>query len=74
MDFDKDQDQRWDCGFVGGLGLEYRFCNRWGAQIETRYYHSTTSFRKEEPHFQKLKQQTSSKGFRILATGEGSTA
>lgn len=51
MDFDKDQDQRWDCGFVGGLGLEYRFCNRWGAQVEARYYHSTTSFRKEMPHF-----------------------
>jgi opacity protein-like surface antigen len=50
MDFDKYQDQRWDCGFVGGLGLEYRFCNRWGAQVEARYYYSTTSFRKEMPH------------------------
>ena len=51
VDFDKDQDQRWDCGFVGGLGLEYRFARKWGAQVEARYYYSTTSFRKEQPHF-----------------------
>ena len=51
VEFDKDRDQRWDCGFVGGLGLEYRFAKRWGAQVEARYYYSTTSFRKEQPHF-----------------------
>jgi len=50
-DFDKDQDQRWDCGLVGGLGLEYRFSRKWGVQVEARYYYSTTSFRKEQPHF-----------------------
>ena len=51
VEFDKDRDQRWDCGFVGGLGLEYRFAKRWGAQVEARYYYSTTSFCKEQPHF-----------------------
>ena len=49
--FEKDLDQRWDCGFVGGLGMEYRISKRWGAQVEARYYYSTTSFRKEMPHF-----------------------
>ena len=47
LDFDNDRDQRWDCGFVGGLGLEYHFARHWGAQVEARYYYSTTSFRKE---------------------------
>ena len=51
VDFVDDSDQRWDCGFVGGLGLEYRFAKRWGAQVEARYYYSTTSFCKEQPHF-----------------------
>ena len=49
--FEDTQDQRWDCGFVGGLGLEYRIGNKWGAQVESRYYYSTASFRKEQPHF-----------------------
>lgn len=51
VDFDKDRDQRWDCGLVGGLGLEYRISQKWGVQVEARYYYSTTSFRKEQPHF-----------------------
>ena len=51
QEFNKDQDQRWDCGFAGGLGLEYRISKKWGAQVEARYYYSTTSFRKEQPHF-----------------------
>lgn len=51
VEFNKDQDQRWDCGLVGGLGMEYRFCARWAAQVEARYYYSTTSIRKEQPHF-----------------------
>ena len=50
VDFDNDRDQRWDCGLVGGLGLEYHFARHWGAQVEARYYYSTTSFRKEQPH------------------------
>ena len=51
VDFEKTQDQRWDCGFVGGMGLEYRISKKLGAQVEARYYYSTTSFRKEQPHF-----------------------
>lgn len=51
VEFDNDRDQRWDCGFVGGIGMEYRFAKKWGAQVEALYYYSTTSFRKEEPHF-----------------------
>ena len=47
VEFDSDRDQRWDCGLVAGLGLEYRFTNRWAAQVEARYYHSTTSVQKQ---------------------------
>jgi opacity protein-like surface antigen len=47
VEFDDDRDQRWDCGLVAGVGLEYRFANRWAAQVEARYYHSTTSAQKQ---------------------------
>ena len=47
VDFNSDRDQRWDCGFVGGVGMEYRFAPKWGAQVEMRYYYSTTSVEKE---------------------------
>ena len=47
VDFNSDRDQRWDCGFVGGLGVEYRFARHWGAQVEARYYYSTTSVQKQ---------------------------
>jgi hypothetical protein len=47
VEFNKDQDQRWDCGLVGGLGMEYRFCARWAAQVEARCYYSTTSIQKD---------------------------
>ena len=46
LDFDDDRDQRWDCGFVGGLGVEYRFARRWSGQLEGRCYYSTTSTQK----------------------------
>ena len=62
VDFDNDRDQRWDCGFVGGLGLEYHFARHWGAQVEARYYYSTTSFRKEQPHDCKQEYCTTFKG------------
>lgn len=45
--FDSDRDQRWDCGFVGGIGAEYRFASHWAAQVEARYYYSTTSVQKQ---------------------------
>ena len=47
VDFNSDRDQRWDCGFVGGLGVEYRFARHWGAQVEARYYYSTTCVQKQ---------------------------
>ena len=47
VEFNSDRDQRWDCGFVGGLGLEYRITPHWAAQVELRYYYSTTSTTKQ---------------------------
>ncbi len=41
--FNDSRDQRWDFGYVGGLGIEYRFANCWAAQLEARYYYSVTS-------------------------------
>ena len=46
-DFNKDRDQRLDCGLAGGVGVEYRFAPHWAAQIETRLYYSTTSAQKD---------------------------
>jgi opacity protein-like surface antigen len=45
--FNSERDQRFDFGFVGGIGVEYRFCQRWAAQVELRYYHSTVSTQKD---------------------------
>ena len=50
IDFNSERDQRWDAGFVGGMGVEYRFANRWAAQLELRYYYSTVSTQKKMPH------------------------
>ena len=47
IEFNDERDQRFDFGFVGGIGLEYRFCQRWAAQVELRYYHSTVSTQKD---------------------------
>ena len=47
VDFNSDRDQRLDCGLVGGVGVEYRFASQWGAQVEARYYYSTTSTQKQ---------------------------
>ena len=47
VEFDSDRDQRWDCGLVGGVGLEYRFAKHWAAQVEARHYYSTTSAQKQ---------------------------
>ena len=47
VEFDNDRDQRWDCGLVGGVGLEYHFAKHWSAQAEARYYHSATSVQKQ---------------------------
>ena len=45
--FNSERDQRFDFGFVGGIGVEYRFCQRWAAQVEMRYYYSTVSTQKD---------------------------
>ena len=45
--FNSERDQRFDFGFVSGIGLEYRFCQRWAAQVEMRYYYSTVSTQKD---------------------------
>lgn len=42
-----DRDQRLDFGFLGGLGLEYRFAHHWAAQVELRYYYSCVSTQKD---------------------------
>lgn len=47
VEFDSDRDQRWDCGLLGGIGLEYRITPQWAAQAEVRYYYSTTSTTKQ---------------------------
>ena len=47
VDFNSKRDQRWDCGFVGGVGLEYHFVEHWRVQAEARYYYSTTSVQKD---------------------------
>ena len=43
VEFYDGRDRRWDFGFVGGAGLEYRFASHWAAQVELRYYYSTVS-------------------------------
>ncbi len=42
-DFDSDRDCRWEFGYVGGAGVEYRFTHKWAAQMELRYYYGVTS-------------------------------
>lgn len=50
-DFVEERDQRFDCGFVGGVGLEWRFKmlkKDWAWQIiEARVYYSTQSIQKD---------------------------
>ena len=43
VEFYDERDQRWNFGFVGGAGVEYRFARHWAAQVELRYYYSTVS-------------------------------
>jgi opacity protein-like surface antigen len=50
VEFMDERDQRWDFGFVGGAGLEYRFARHWAAQVELRYYYSTVSTVKVNDH------------------------
>lgn len=45
--FNSESDQRWDFGFLGGIGVEYRFSPHWAAQAEVRYYYDVTSTTKQ---------------------------
>lgn len=45
-DFNPKRDQRWDCGPVVGLGLEYQFAEHWATSLECRYYYSLINSRK----------------------------
>lgn len=47
IEMNSERDQRWDCGLVGGIGLEYLVCKHWAVQGEVRYYYSTTSTQKQ---------------------------
>lgn len=50
-EFVEERDQRFDCGFVGGIGIEWRFKilkQNWAWQIiETRIYYSAKSTQKD---------------------------
>ena len=46
-DFNSTRDNRWDFGYVGGIGVEYRWAAHWAAQVEARYYYSVTSITKD---------------------------
>lgn len=50
ISFNSERDQRLDFGFLGGLGLEYRFAKHWAAQVELRYYYSCVSQQKDYMH------------------------
>lgn len=45
--FNSTRDQRWDFGYVGGIGIEYKVCPNIAAQLECRYYYSVTSTTKQ---------------------------
>lgn len=47
IDFLDARDQRFDFGYVGGLGMEYRICRHLAAQVEARYYYSVVSKKKQ---------------------------
>ncbi len=47
MKLDSERDQRFDCGLVGGIGVEYRLCKHWAVQGELRHYYSLVSTRKQ---------------------------
>lgn len=46
-DFNSQRDQRFDAGFVGGIGIEWTPCKRIALQLETREYFSLVSTQKD---------------------------
>ena len=57
-EFYSERDKRWDCGLVGGVGVEYRFAEHWGAQFEVRCYYSTTSTVKQSEYVKDYRYNT----------------
>lgn len=45
--FDSRRDNRFEAGLMGGLGVEYLFCNRYKVFLEGRYYYSLTDMQKK---------------------------
>lgn len=46
-EFLSERDNRFEAGFVGGLGMIYKFAKKWSVLAECRYYYSTTSQTKD---------------------------
>lgn len=57
-EFYSERDKRWDCGLVGGVGVEYRFAEHWGAQFEVRCYYSATSTVKQSEYVKDYRYNT----------------
>ena len=47
LPFNQERDCRWDFGFLGGLGAEYRFVWNWAARAEVNCYYSVVSTTKQ---------------------------
>ncbi len=47
VEMNSKHDQRWDFGYVGGVGVEYKWATHWAAQVEARYYYSVVSKKKQ---------------------------
>ena len=47
MSLNTKKDERGDFGFIGGVGIEYRFHEHWAAQIEGTCYYSVISATKQ---------------------------
>lgn len=47
MSFNAERDQRWDFGFIGGVGMEYMFAHNWSVRTEVNCYYSIVSTTKQ---------------------------
>ena len=47
INFNSQRDQRFEYGFVGGIGCEWPFREHWTIQIQTLWYHGLTSTQKD---------------------------
>lgn len=46
-DFDSKRDQRWDFGYIGGIGCEWLCWKQWSVQMEIHDFYSVTSTQKD---------------------------